>query len=211
MCLLTGAAGFGQVGGGLGKGFMRRRFAIRIGALAFALVLLGLTGFLSYLQASGNFHEVVAGEVYRANQVTPEALDSYTKDHGIRSVLNLRGAEPGAPWYDAEIAASTALGLAHADFAMSGTVRFSEADARQLIALMRDMPKPLLVHCKRGADRTGLAMALYLGAIQKTGAAEAGAQLSLWFGHFSVPYLSETYPMDESWNDLIGALGILEG
>lgn len=190
---------------------MRRRTVNLILALTFAAVMIGSNGFLSYQQMSGNFHEVVAGEVYRSNQVTPEALATYQAEHGIRSVLNLRGAEPGAEWYDAEIAASSALGLTHVNFRMSGTVDFSNADAMRLIALMREMPKPLLVHCQRGADRTGLAMALYLGAIRGASKAEAGGQLSLWFGHFGVPYLSDTYPMDQSWDRLAGVLGISEG
>jgi protein tyrosine/serine phosphatase len=190
---------------------MRRRTAFRATVLAVVLVIAGVIGFLQYLQFSGNFHEVVAGEVYRSNQVTPDALATYKAEHDIRSVLNLRGAEPGAEWYDDEIAASAALGLTHVDFHMSGNVELSDADAAKLIALMRTMPKPLLVHCLRGSDRTGLAMALYLGAIRRMDMADAGAQLSLRFGHFSVPYLSTTYPMDVSWNRLVGVLGIDRG
>ncbi len=190
---------------------MRRRTATRLAALAFAAVMIGVTAFTSYLEWSGNFHVVVPGEVYRSNQVTPERLATYQAEHGIRSVLNLRGAAPWADWYNDEIKASAALGLVHADFYMSGSVEFSDADAAKLIALMREMPKPLLVHCKRGADRTGLAMALYLGAIRGGTVAEAGGQLSLWFGHVGVPYLSDTYPMDESWDRLVGVLGISRG
>lgn len=181
---------------------------MRIGALAFAAVMVGMTGFIKYLELSGNLHEVVAGEVYRSNQVTPEELVAYQAEHGIRSVLNLRGAEPGVAWYEDEIAASAALGLTHVNFRMSGWEELSDADATQLIALMREMPKPLLVHCQLGSDRTGLAMALYLGAVRGKTLSEAGAQLSLQFGHFSVPYLSRTYPMDESWYRLVDVLGI---
>lgn len=190
---------------------VKLRSFVGIGLLAALGFAAGVSGYMSYLQRSGNFHEVIAGEVYRSNQVTPEELARYRRDYGIRSVLNLRGADPGAGWYDAEIAASAALGLSHADFRMSATKIVSLSDARALIALMGRLPKPLLVHCKRGADRTGLAMALYLGAIGRTGVDEAGAQLSVWFGHFGVPYLSETYPMDESWAHLVVDLGLSRG
>jgi len=186
----------------------RRRKILRIGAVAIAATIAGFTAFIAYLNWSGNFHTVVAGEVYRSNQVTPEALASYTADHGIRSVLNLRGAAPGVQWYDNEIAASAALGLEHVDFRMSASHELSDADAAQLIALMREMPKPMLVHCQFGADRTGLAMALYLGAIRGAGESAAGGQLSIWYGHVGLPYVSDAYPMDESWARLSTALGI---
>jgi protein tyrosine phosphatase (PTP) superfamily phosphohydrolase (DUF442 family) len=189
---------------------VKLKVLVRIGLIV-AILALGLTGYAGYLQRSGNFHEVVAGEVYRSNQVTPAELAEYQANYGIRSVLNLRGAEPGAGWYDAEIKASAGLGLTHADFRMSANKDLSVLDARKLIALMRQLPKPLLVHCKRGADRTGLAMALYLGAISGVGADEAGGQLSVWFGHFGVPYFSDAYPMDESWAHLVADLGISRG
>lgn len=184
------------------------RKVLRLIAVVVLLVAVGLQGFFTYLDRSGNFHEVVAGEVYRSNQVTPEELAAYTQAVGLRSVLNLRGAAPGVNWYDDEIAASARLGLVHADFAMDGTVELSDADAARLIALMREMPKPLLVHCRRGADRTGLAMALYLGAVEGEAKAEAGRQLSLRYGHVSLPYVTNTYPMDESWDRLARVLGI---
>jgi hypothetical protein len=41
------------------------------------------------------------------------------REYGIKSVLNLRGANAGSPWYDDEIAASTELGLAHFDYPLS--------------------------------------------------------------------------------------------
>ena len=187
-----------------------RRIA-RILAIVFLVGAIGLKVFFVYLDWSGNFHEVVAGEVYRSNQVTPEALATYQAEHGIRSVLNLRGAEPGEAWYDDEIAASAALGLVHVDFRMTASEAFSEADAAKLIALMREMPKPVLVHCLYGADRTGLAMALYMGAIRGAGKAEAGGQLSIRYGHVGLPYLSNSYPMDESWTRLVRVLGISDG
>lgn len=183
----------------------------RILAIGFLAAVVGVKGFFAYLDWSGNFHEVVAGEVYRSNQVTPEALATYKAEHGIRSVLNLRGAQPGIDWYDAEIAASESLGLLHADFLMIGSQQLSDADAARLIALMREMPKPLLVHCRYGADRTGLAMALYMGAIQGAAKAEAGGQLSFRYGHVSLPYVSSAYPMDESWDRLAAVLGIPGG
>jgi len=66
---------------------------------------------------------------------------------------------------------------------------------------MRDAPKPLLIHCKAGADRTGLASALYLGALEHQTRETAGWQLSILYGHIAIPWLSCAWPMDVTWRD----------
>jgi protein tyrosine/serine phosphatase len=55
----------------------------------------------------------------------------------------------------------------------------------ELIALLRDMPKPMLVHCKSGADRTGLAVTIYLHVIKGLPLTEARRALSWRYAHFS--------------------------
>ena len=158
-----------------------------------------LIGYLAVLHYSGNFHAIVDGELYRSAQVKGEQLAEYTQKVGLKSVLNLRGASPGSDWYMEETSESARLGLVHADFALSASRQVTNEEAAELIALMRDLPKPLLIHCKHGSDRTGLVAALYMAAIAGQDEDTAEAQLSLYFGHFSVPYLSAAYPMDESW------------
>lgn len=124
--------------------------------------------------------------------------------HGIRSVLNLRGASDRG-WYHDEIEMARRLGVTHADFAMRASKVLSPERARQLIALMQSLPKPLLIHCQQGADRTGLAAALYLAA-NGGGEAEAESQISFRYGHVSLP-LSSAWPMDESWEAMERPLG----
>lgn len=174
------------------------------------LGVVALLGYLGWLHLNGNFHPVVPDEVYRSAQVSREDIAAYHATYGIKSILNLRGAAPGEAWYDEEIAASQAQGVAHVDFAMTTTKELSTADAERLIALMRDMPKPLLVHCRHGSDRTGLAMSLYLAAISGVDEATAERQLSLRFGHFAVPWLSDAWPMDQSWERMEPGLGFTD-
>src|SRR5207237_10080268 len=114
----------------------------------------------------------------------------------IKSVLNLRGAHAGQPWYDEEIAAAGELGLAHFDYPLSAKRFVTSQQIDDILDIMRQAPKPLLIHCKSGADRTGLVAALYRFA--ETGAAAADGELSLLYGHF--PYLtSRTRAMDDSF------------
>ena len=178
-----------------------KRWALRVAGVACVLLLV-LLGFLGIQQYTGNFHAVIDGEVYRSAQMTGTQLSDYTAQVGLKSVLNLRGAAPDADWYQAEIADSARLGLVHADFALSASREVTNDEAVQLIVLMRTLPKPLLIHCKQGSDRTGLLAALYLASIKGVDVDTADDELSLAFGHFSVPYISTAYPMDISWNRL---------
>lgn len=176
-----------------------KRWVLRVAAVG-GIGVLGLLGYLGVQQYSGNFHAVVEGEVYRSAQMKGAQLSDYTAKVGLKSVLNLRGAAPDADWYQAEIADSARLGLVHADFALSASREVTNDEAVQLIALMKSLPKPLLIHCKQGSDRTGLLAALYLASIKGVDVDTADDALSLAYGHFSVPYLSAAYPMDISWN-----------
>lgn len=173
-----------------------------LGALVAALVL-----WLGWLHASGNFHPVIDGEVYRSAQMSPADLSRWQAEYGIRSVLNLRGENADAPWYRDEIEAARALGLTHADFRMSARRSIDSAEAAHLVRLMRDLPKPLLIHCASGADRTGLASALYVAALAKGGEEAAEWQLSPRYGHLGIPVLSQAWPMDQSWEVLEPWLG----
>lgn len=172
----------------------RRLAATTLVALAAALGL-----YLWQLQLSGNYHEVVAGEFYRSNQPTPTRLQRYRQDQHIRAVLNLRGTAPGASWYEAEHKAAEDLGLTLIDFPMSDSEVLPPERVDALVRIMMEAPKPLLVHCKAGADRSGLASALYLLRIAHTAPEVAERQLSIVYGHFPVPWLSRAWPMDVSW------------
>jgi len=72
---------------------------------------------------------------------------------------------------------------------------------------MKGAQKPILIHCREGADRTGLASALYLAAIKKAGEAVAEGQLSIRYGHISLPFIPE-YAMDRAFETLEPSLGI---
>ena len=176
----------------------------RLAVLAFVCVALP-GGYLADLQMRGNFHPVVAGVAYRSAQPTAEDLIRWANMAGLHSVINLRGAHDGTPWYDEEIAASATLGLAHYDFAMSANEPLEPERAARLIALLRTAPKPVLIHCMSGADRTGLASALLLADLDHDEDA-AERQTSFRYGHISLPHTA-AWPMDQSWEALEGQLG----
>ncbi|SIQ95240.1 Protein tyrosine/serine phosphatase [Rhizobium sp. RU35A] len=175
---------------------LRRIAAHLLLVLVFISALLG--AYFGFLQLTGNFAPVIAGEVYRSAQPTPADLRRYVERYGIRSVINLRGRNDGNGWYDREVDASRRLGVQHIDFAMSARKSLDRAEMEQLIEVMRNAPKPVLIHCNAGADRSGLASALYLAAIAGQPQALAARQLSFYFGHIPVPVRAE-YAMDRSF------------
>lgn len=145
-----------------------------------------------------NFHTVAEGLVYRSAQPSPAGFASYAREYGIRSVLNLRGRMPDSHWYKEELAATRALGLAHFDHKLSAMREVDPAELDEILSVIARAPKPILIHCQGGADRTGLVCAVWELTAGRLSPAEAGEELSLWYGHF--PYLwSHTDAMDKSF------------
>lgn len=181
-------------------------FAWRIGA-ALLLVAVATGAWPLWLHLTSNFHSVIPGELYRSAQPTAGELREWVGEHGIRSVLNLRGAHDDTAWYRAESDASHALGITLASFPLSASKNPGSARMADLVALMRRLPKPLLIHCQGGADRTGLASALYVAAIAGSGEEAAERQLSFEFGHIGLPVVSAAWPMNEAWEQAEQHLG----
>lgn len=181
--------------------------ALRRTGAGLASVLLALVAWPFWLQVTGNFHAVVPGEVYRSAQPDAAELREWAGRYGLRSVLNLRGAHADADWYRTESGAAAELGLLLVDFPLSADENPGPERTADLVALLRRLPKPLLIHCQAGADRTGLAAALYLGAVAGAGEAVAEGQMSFAFGHVGVPILSAAWAMNETWEDAERGLG----
>ncbi len=179
-----------------------KRAGLFLGTAAAALGL-----YLTFIQLTGNFATVVPGEVYRSNQPTSADITTYAARYNIRTIINLRGRHETARWYKDEAAAATSLGLNLIDFPLQADRRLDSATAAKLLTVLRDAPRPILIHCRSGADRTGLASVIYLARIAKIDEETAERQLSLRYGHIGVPFLSPTYAMDESWEDLERAAG----
>ncbi len=164
---------------------------------AVALVLLSGVAYFGFLQATGNFHAVVAGELYRSAQPSAADIRKYAHEEGIRTILNLRGPNPGVDWYEAETKQAHDLGITVIDIPLFSRKKMTDAQEKELLDAMRDAPKPMLVHCASGANRTGMASALYLGIIKNQDLKKARAQLSPYYGHLPYTFL-RSYPMRQS-------------
>jgi len=157
-------------------------------------LLLIVVGWVGYFLVYGNFHKV-DDDLYRSAQLFEFNMPYYLQKYHIKSVVNLRGSSK-KEWYQDEIRISKESQVVHYDFGIGDRERISYETMESLVNLMRKAPKPILIHCKAGADRTSLASALYLYAIKHDRNAQEA--ISIFYGHF--PWLgSKTKAMDESF------------
>ncbi len=146
------------------------------------LRLAGLVPLLLLLAACSNFHAIDGERAYRAAQPSEAQLTDWIETHGIRTVLRLRGARPGDPDFEAVRRPVEAAGAHLVVVPMSSRARPSRAQLHHLWHVVDTAEKPLLIHCLGGADRSGLASALYQLA-QGRDLDSAREQLAFW------PYL----------------------
>jgi protein tyrosine/serine phosphatase len=174
------------------------------GVIILLVLTIITTGYVWYRVATRNFHTVVPGTVYRAGQMTEGQWAASIQQHAIKSLLNLRGEHRGAGWYQGEIRTAAQFGVTHYDVKISAIREVDTGTLETILAILRQASKPLLIHCRSGADRSGLIAALYLFAIEGQRAEHAVQQLSLFYGHF--PYLwSQSGAMDRSFWRYVGA------
>lgn len=182
----------------------RKRISI---ALILVFLLLGWLWYDRFIE-DGNFTIVTPHTLYRSGTLSHHEWKEILRENPpFRSVLNLRG-KPGDldknDWYTREESLSEKSGISFYTFGISANRQPTLTQMEVMVEMMRASPKPLLIHCKSGSDRTGLATALYLYAIEGKTAAEASKHLSLRYGHF--PWLtSRTGAMDAAFAEYVKA------
>lgn len=104
-----------------------------------------------------NFHQVNE-HLYRGAQPGVEGFERLAR-LGIRTVINLRDDDERAT---VEEAAAERMGLRYYNIPFGGFGRPSEAKVEEVLSLIEAKENwPVFVHCKRGADRTGVVIAAY--------------------------------------------------
>ncbi len=130
-----------------------------------------------------NLHQIAAG-VWRSNQPSPRRLAQY-KRLGITSVVSLRGRVPlSHTLFEQEACAALGLRLHF----VTGITARQLVDGATILSVMdqiAQVPRPLVFHCKSGADRTGFVAALYLILIDGRDVADAAQQLARKHIHFA--------------------------
>lgn len=123
----------------------------------------------------------VAPGVWRSGQPGPARLRAFARAGG-RTVISLRAGERVAA-LPVEAATCRALGLAFHRLPLRGHRLPSRDELAAVTRLFRTVERPVLLHCGSGADRAGLAAALWLLLVEGRPAPEARRQLSPRYGH----------------------------
>jgi protein tyrosine/serine phosphatase len=155
--------------------------------------------YIANILANGNFHPVTEGEAYRSGQINKDKLEKYLKDYHIKSVLNLRGENSGADWYEDEITVCKRLSVRHYDLAMTSSDKPNPDVVGKLMTIFSEAPRPVLIHCKSGSDRSGLVAALWKVVVDGEPKSIAEKQLSIRYGHFPVGQTSVLDDFLENW------------
>jgi tyrosine-protein phosphatase SIW14 len=128
---------------------------------ALVLLLASMPAWAALVEAPGvpNFHQVNE-HVYRGAQPTREGWNTLA-DLGIRTVIDLRReGDAGGHSIAAERLAVEAAGMRFVSIPMDGLVAPSDEQISKVLALFAS-GEPVFVHCRRGKDRTGTAIACY--------------------------------------------------
>lgn len=178
---------------------------VRWTAIVLLLPIILIAAHMGISQILGNFHEVIPGQLYRSGQLDEAQLDAVARKYGIRTIVNLRNEKRG-DWYRQEQAAASDNNIRLIDYPLSSGSVVSNDKARELADIMRDAEKPILIHCEHGANRTGLASAIYVGAVAKGSELFSEWQLSPYYGHIPIPGIGR-YAMYQSWDNFEETLG----
>lgn len=163
----------------------------------FILFFFILIGWLFY---RNNLHTVISGQVYRSAQLSPGHLAFLIEKYQIHSVVNLRGENLNQDWFLKERELTQRLGIEYYNISMSADRVAQAAYLSRLLHIFQTAPRPLLIHCQAGADRTGLASSVALIVDKNTDLNQAKRQFS-WLYHVFNPYSTGklTFPYYEKW------------
>lgn len=129
-----------------------------------------------------NRPEPFTADAWRGNQPSAGQVHRLAQ-RGVRTIVSLRGlGNIGASLF--EIEAAEKAGVTLISFRMSSRGAPRPARVNELIELMQGIEKPVLFHCKSGADRSGFAAGVYLLVTGQGTVEDAKAQLSWRYLHF---------------------------
>lgn len=112
-----------------------------------------------FLRTFFNNQHHIGGEMYRANQPSPKRIAQLAKD-GVKTILNLRG-ESDKGYYALEKEACAKHGITLVNLRMYSRDTPKKHKIHALKELFDTMEYPVVMHCKSGADRTGITGVLY--------------------------------------------------
>ncbi len=156
------------------------------------------------LSALDNFHAIAPNVAYRSAQLDAGTLRRVIEAYGIRTIVNLRGENPGVSWYDDEKALADELGVVLVSARWSANALPPRDELLRVFDAFQSAAYPILIHCEGGSDRTGAAAAIWRMEVDGDSRNAAAGELSAAYGHFAVLHpamdqLVQMFQNDRNW------------
>ncbi|HEX8889264.1 MAG TPA: tyrosine-protein phosphatase [Pyrinomonadaceae bacterium] len=138
---------------------MLRHDRLRVIAGPLLVLILGMSAPSSVpeKEALPNFHQVNQN-LYRGAQPREGGIQKL-KELGVKTVINLRGADEGTEAEERDVRAAK---LNYFNVPMDGLGRPSDEKVEKILALINNTKNwPVFIHCNHGKDRTGTIIACY--------------------------------------------------
>jgi protein tyrosine phosphatase (PTP) superfamily phosphohydrolase (DUF442 family) len=147
------------------KGYRRKTRARKIGIAAVtALLLLAVGASLFFLHRGVLifYPREISPGIYRATQPFEWQLRTWSRAAGLRSVVNLRGPNVNSAWFQKQRRLVDDLGIEQVDLHFETFEYPPLLETRWFLHALDELPRPLLMHCRSGIDRSGWASAIVL-------------------------------------------------
>ncbi len=165
------------------------------------ILILFIAGIWIRNVVESNFKVVVPGLVYRSAQPRAGQLDRWIHRYGIKTIVNLRGND--SPDYQMEEEISTQHHIQIYHIQLSAYQRIASQRLNTLIDILESAPRPILLHCREGNDRSGTASALAAWMIGQEDYALAKKQAYVlpgpWKHKKGEDHISHLFDDYESW------------
>ena len=146
-----------------------------------------------------NFHKVDEG-VYRSAQLTPWKLKKIIKKYNIKTIINLRGNKKNY-LYEKEKEICEKMGVKYISFSIASRSLPKPEEIEKLVEFFKNEQKPMLFHCKAGADRTGFVATLYHIINGKNKKDAIKRELKLKYGYLSLSKAGRIKKLFEEYNE----------
>lgn len=107
-----------------------------------------------------NFHKISEG-AYRSSQPTMMQLERDVKKYRIKTILNLKGPNTNSAYYAFEVEKCKELGIKMVDITILSRSIPDAQKIKYAKEVFENIEYPMWMHCKAGADRTGIYATLF--------------------------------------------------
>lgn len=146
-----------------------------------------------------NFHEIDKNKFYRAGQLNEKELKEVISKYKIKTIINLRGEFKGSDWYKVEERLSQENNIDLVNIHMSAKYIPHKAHLIKLLNTFETAERPILLHCKAGADRTGEASAIYQMEYMGKSKKQSMKMMTLKYHHLAIFKPAKRYFIKKVW------------